>query len=126
MFTALLPILAAAVLFVLYLALASVLIRKYKSTGDVGFLWLGVAIILWPIASNVIVGWSGHALMQHALSNHHSAKPNGLSKSGAAFASDVSALLDLLQRAVELVLVMFAVRFLYKSADKTVVSKALK
>jgi hypothetical protein len=32
----------------LYVAVLGVLVRKYIRTRDVGFLWLGVAVILWP------------------------------------------------------------------------------
>lgn len=31
--------------------LTVVLIRKYRSTRDVGFLWLGLAVVVWPLVS---------------------------------------------------------------------------
>lgn len=64
-----LPIFASAVLFVLYLLLATMLLRKYKSTGDKGFLWLGLAVVLWPLASNLMaVGAQG--LLDRSLHGH--------------------------------------------------------
>jgi hypothetical protein len=35
----------------LNLALAVVLIRKYLRTRDVGFVWLGLAVVIWPLLS---------------------------------------------------------------------------
>lgn len=37
--------------FALYIALALVLLAKYMRTHDPGFIWLGVAVILWPLCA---------------------------------------------------------------------------
>jgi hypothetical protein len=37
------------------LALALVLVRKYIRTGDVGFVWLGLAGVIWPLVSGLLV-----------------------------------------------------------------------
>jgi hypothetical protein len=37
--------------FALYVALALALAGKYLRTRDAGFVWLGVALILWPLAA---------------------------------------------------------------------------
>ncbi len=37
--------------FALYLALALALLAKYMRTHDAGFIWLGVAVILWPLCA---------------------------------------------------------------------------
>lgn len=37
--------------FALYLALALALIAKYMRTRDAGFIWLGAAVILWPLCT---------------------------------------------------------------------------
>jgi hypothetical protein len=39
---------------VLAVALFVVLILKYLRTRDVGFVWLGVAVVIWPIVSNLL------------------------------------------------------------------------
>ena len=47
-----LPFLALpAILIVLYAAIVTVLVRKYLRTHDVGFVWLGVAVVVWPLLS---------------------------------------------------------------------------
>lgn len=40
---------------VLYLATATVLVRQYLRVRDVSFLWLGVAVVVWPLLS-VLLG----------------------------------------------------------------------
>jgi hypothetical protein len=46
------------VLFVLivalYLAMAILLVRKYRRTRDVGFAWLCAAVVGWPLLSPVL------------------------------------------------------------------------
>jgi hypothetical protein len=49
----LLPILFA-ITVVLYLAIATMLVRKYLRTRDVGFVWLGVAVVVWPLLSSLL------------------------------------------------------------------------
>jgi hypothetical protein len=45
------PILAA-ITVVFYLSIATMLLLKYLHTRDVGFVWLGVAVIVWPLLSS--------------------------------------------------------------------------
>lgn len=42
------PNLLASTALVLELALAIALLRKYLRTRDVGFIWLGLAVVIWP------------------------------------------------------------------------------
>jgi hypothetical protein len=49
----LIPILAA-VTVVFYLAIATVLVRRYLRTREVGFVWLGMAVIVWPLLSSLL------------------------------------------------------------------------
>jgi hypothetical protein len=39
---------------VLHIALPVALVRKYWLTRDVGFVWLGVAVVIWPLVSQVL------------------------------------------------------------------------
>jgi len=54
---------------VLYILLAYLFVRKYLRTRNPGFIWLGIAFILWPIAElflnayvrHLVRGWiNGH------------------------------------------------------------------
>ena len=46
-----LTLILIALVVVLYLAIATVLVRKYLRTRNVGFAWLGVAGVVWPLLS---------------------------------------------------------------------------
>jgi len=48
------PTILADLTWVLYLALAVVLVRKYLRTRDAGFVWLGVAVVIWPLVSRFL------------------------------------------------------------------------
>lgn len=37
----------------LYLAIAVILIQKYRRTHDAGLVWLGIAVVAWPLVSNL-------------------------------------------------------------------------
>jgi hypothetical protein len=43
----------------LYLALATELVRKYLRTRDIGFAWLGVAVVVWPQLSGLLTYGQG-------------------------------------------------------------------
>src|ERR1700684_1027668 len=38
----------------LHLAIAVVLIRKYLRTHDAGLIWLGIAVVVWPLLSRLL------------------------------------------------------------------------
>jgi ABC-type polysaccharide/polyol phosphate export permease len=100
--------LGSAILFVLYLALAAILLRKYKSTGDTGFLWLGAAVVLWPILSNVL-NQAADFLIRHSAHGHPSA---------ANPSSSFVTVLTFLEQAIGIGLVMVAVYVLAKAREK--------
>ena len=37
--------------YVMYLAVAILLVQTYRRTRDVGFIWLGVAVLVWPLVA---------------------------------------------------------------------------
>jgi hypothetical protein len=41
---------------VLHIAIAAILVRQYVRTRDVGFVWLGVAVVIWPGVSRLLGG----------------------------------------------------------------------
>jgi hypothetical protein len=51
----------------LYLVLAAVLISKYRRTQDTGFLWFGIAVILWPLAFHFMDKGAGALLRRSML-----------------------------------------------------------
>jgi len=110
MLSAILPMLGSAVLFLLYLGLAAILVRKYKATGDLGFVWLILATIAWPI----VASYAGGQLTLHYL-RAHPYKPGVAGMKHP----DVFALFNMFQRAVEVLLLIVAVRFFGKTEEGT-------
>lgn len=47
--------------FILHLAITAALVHKYLLTRDIGVVWLGVAVVLWPLFV-LIVQYSGSSL----------------------------------------------------------------
>jgi hypothetical protein len=54
MFLLVLPYIVLAVSILLYLTIAVLLLRQYLRTRNSGFIWLGVATILWPLAERFL------------------------------------------------------------------------
>jgi hypothetical protein len=46
--------LLAALALVLHVVIAVVLVREYLHTRDVGFVWLGGAVVIWPLVSRLL------------------------------------------------------------------------
>lgn len=61
MFWLILPIAVSITVIVLYVVIAAFLIRKYLRTRDIGFVWLGIAVVVWPW----LIRWSYYALWRH-------------------------------------------------------------
>ena len=49
-----LAMILSALALLLNLAIAVVLIRKYLRTHDVGLIWLGIAVVVWPLISRML------------------------------------------------------------------------
>lgn len=107
------PLLMSAVVLVFYMVLVVALLRKYKSTGDVGFLWLGVAVVLWPFASNLL-GWGGHVVMVHLARGHHAAKRAGNGVPGSVL---IPELFMMIERIIAIGLLLVSVHYLAKGRE---------
>jgi len=49
-----LPVIPLWMASVLYLAVAAIMVRAYLRTRDVGFVWLGAAVLIWPYVSRLL------------------------------------------------------------------------
>jgi hypothetical protein len=58
-------IVLGALAFALHVVVAVVLVRKYLRSRDIGFVWLGVAVLIWPFVSNQ----GGRILVSRILNN---------------------------------------------------------
>ena len=115
-----LPLVTSTVVFALYLALAFVLMRKYKNTGDAGFIWLGVAVILWPFLSSLL-GWTGQMVIGHFASQADAHKGGG-----PLAGSYIPMLFGFLGQVIGLGLLFYAVRLLAEGREKAEQTEATK
>jgi hypothetical protein len=104
-----------SLVFMLKLAVVVVLVRKYLQTRDRGFVWLGVAVIIWPGVSGVLEG--GECLLIALPSGSHWGTffPFNLVSSGRMTLGTLFTTLHLLQELVGIGLLLVAVLFLSKS-----------
>ncbi|HTV06842.1 MAG TPA: hypothetical protein VME86_15845 [Acidobacteriaceae bacterium] len=111
------PLFMTLAVFALYMVLAWMLLRKYKRTGDTGFLWLGAAVILWPFLSSLLVS-AGHYMVQHFM-NGHVARAHVKRVHGAIEVNALPAILASFQRLIEIGLLLVSVHFLAKNRESS-------
>lgn len=111
-----LPALTGAVVL-LSVALAVVLIRKYLLTRDVGFVWLGVAVVVWPLVSRLI--GHGESVLIRRLDSGQTVGfyPLTLVESGQMSLGNLLVSLSLLHRLISVGLLLVAVLYLGKTKN---------
>jgi hypothetical protein len=55
---------------ILHIVIAGILVRQYLRTRDVGYVWLGVAVVIWPGLSQLLEG--GERVFIDRLIHHRS------------------------------------------------------
>lgn len=105
----------AGSVLVLYVAIAAVLIRKYRRTRDAGFIWLGVALIVWPLLSGLISQVEGSfidRLVRHQTVGYW---PFTLVERGATTLGSLITGLAAGQRLISLILLLIAIAYLRRT-----------
>ncbi len=105
----------AALALVLHVAIAAVLIRKYLLTRDVGFVWLGVAVVVWPIVSGFLS--YGRGVLIDRLSDGKSVGfyPFTLVEHGQMTLGALVASLGAIQQIIGVCLLLIAILYLSKT-----------
>jgi hypothetical protein len=98
----------------LELAVVVVLVRKYLRTRNVGFLWLGVAVIVWPGLTGVLE--RGELAFIAAPASGHLARiyPFNLVSCGQLSVGSLHTYLHLFQSLIGISLVLISVLYLAK------------
>jgi hypothetical protein len=105
------------------LALAIVLVRKYLRTRDIGFVWLGVAGVIWPLVSGLLV--SGLLIQDKAVMiTHHFFRFYPFSLRRQASASSVVVVLWSVQQLIGVGLLLVAVLYLHRMKANSTVQTA--
>jgi hypothetical protein len=114
-------VLALATLL-LHFAIAIILVRKYLRTRDVGFIWLGVAVVIWPLVSNVLQAGT-RVLVDHILKHEWVAfYPFTLVERGEVTVGVLVSWLAILQQLVGVCLLLVAVFYLSRTTKNSVSS----
>jgi hypothetical protein len=112
----LVTILASSALL-LHLAIAVILARKFIQTREVGFIWLGGAVVIWPLLSKLLDA-GARVLIGRTMSHQWAAfYPFTLVERGQMTLGSLVASLALFQQVIGVGLLLIAV--LYLSRTKT-------
>ena len=103
-------IILAALTLILHIAIAIILFRKFLKTRDVGFIWLGVAVVIWPLVSRLLEHVFIDRLARHQLVGFYPFSLHGQMSLGNLVAS-----LALLQQLIGICLLLVAVLYLAKT-----------
>lgn len=95
-------------ILILYVAIAGALVRKYIRTRDSGFIWLGLAVLVWPLASFLLRQAESAAVSRH-LHDHPMFYPFSLVDVGKMTLGPLIVRLNLLNGLVWASLVLVAV-----------------
>jgi hypothetical protein len=111
-------IIFAGLAFILHLVIAVVLVRKYMHTRDAGFIWLGVAVVIWPLVSKLLD--SGERVLFDRLVRHQPIGfyPFSLVEHGDITIGGLVAAMATGQQLVGVILLFVAVLYLYRANDR--------
>jgi hypothetical protein len=96
---------------VLQLAIAVTLVRKYVRTKDVGFVWLGMAVVIWPFMKVLVV----RVFFDRFIHGQLGFYPFSLVEHGQMSVGSFVTLVNLLQQLIGFGLLLVAVLYLCKA-----------
>jgi hypothetical protein len=96
------------------LAIAMTAGVKYRRTRDIGFLWLGLALVVWPLAEGLLVSWQRPAFERLVSGESVGYFPFSLVKAGKMTPGELVVTLRYCYRLIGLTLGLLAVAFLHR------------
>lgn len=114
-------LLLAALAFGLNIAIAVILVRKYMRTRDAAFIWLGAAVVVWPLVSKLLDG-GARILIDRAIRHQPVVYPFSLIETGSITIGRLVAGLAIGQQLIGVVLLLVAVVCLYRTNHRPAVS----
>jgi hypothetical protein len=111
----------AALAFGLHIVIAFILVRKYLRTRDIGFVWLGVAVVVWPLLSKLLDGGE-RILVDRVLKHQPVVYPFTLVEHGNIKIGRLLTTLGAGQQFIGIVLLTIAVLYLYRANVRPAVS----
>ena len=107
----------AALAVVLHFVIAIILVRKYLRTRDVGFVWLGAAVVIWPLVSRLLE--LGERSLIDRIAHHRVVGfyPFSLVEHGQMTLGGLVSSLSLFQQLIGICLLLVAVLYLSKTKN---------
>jgi hypothetical protein len=112
----------AALAVALHIAIAVVLVRKYIRTRDAGFIWLGIAVVIWPVLSRLLDG--GERVFIDRVIQHQPVGlyPFSLVERGDMTMGQLVLAFSVGEQLIGIVLLLVAVLYLYRTNARPVSS----
>jgi len=98
-----------AITFVLYAAVAALLVWKYRRTGEGGFLWLGMPLVLLPLVAIPLAFWLQQGVDRLACGGRVNVFPFTLVEQGRLTLGSLLTLLNLEEHVVWGIFALIAV-----------------
>jgi hypothetical protein len=103
----------AIAMLVLLVAIAVILVRRYLRTREIGFIWLGAAVVVWPLVSRLLE--TGERVsIDRALHHQSVIYPFSMVESGQISIGSLLASLAISQQLIGVCLLLIAVLYLAK------------
>ncbi len=90
----------SAAAFVLYCVVAVLLVRRYRGTGNAGFLWLGLPLVLSPVAALPLALWLQLGVDRLELGQQVNSFPFTLVEEGRISLGDLLTLVNLIEHVI--------------------------
>jgi hypothetical protein len=110
-------LLASAVL--LHVAIAVILVRQYLRTRDIGLVWLGAAVVVWPLVSRLLEAGE-RVSIDRAIHKQSVIYPFTLVASGQTTIGSLVMSFAVFQELIGVCLLLVAVLYLSKSRNHTI------
>lgn len=103
----------------LHIAIAAILVHKYIRTRDVGFVWLGAAVIVWPLVSRLLEAGE-RVSIDRAIRKQAVIYPFTLIVSGQMTTGSLVSSFAVFQQLIGICLLLVAVLYLCRTKNHTV------
>jgi len=101
--------------FLAVIGIAWILLRKYRSVGDPGLLWLGGALVLWPLVSGVLQYGERLLMDRLAAGEPLGVYPFSIVTQGSLTLGSLAIILSYLHHLAGAVLILVGVAHLYRA-----------
>jgi hypothetical protein len=112
MITGMFVMLFTGLVVALRLVIGVILIRKYSLTRQIGYVWLGVAVVVWPLIVLMLSGAERMLLASYSSGQLNGVYPFSLVQQGQATIGGLVGLFNIFESMIGIILLLVAVLLL--------------